>query len=92
MLHGAVGQSVAGVGGTVIGGQRGKISARGVNGGVSGIMVIPYVVQKGDTLASLAKKFNTTANQIKQDNARVLKGSTKLTPGMILNIAKNSKK
>ena len=63
-----------------------------VNGGVSGIMVIPYVVQKGDTLASLAKKFNTTANQIKQDNARVLKGSTKLTPGMILNIAKNSKK
>jgi LysM repeat protein len=55
-------------------------------------MVIPYVVQKGDTLASLAKKFNTTIAQIKKDNARVLKGSTKLTPGMILNIAKNSKK
>ena len=63
-----------------------------VNGGVSGIMVIPYVVQKGDTLNSLAKKFNTTATQIKKDNARVLKGSTKLTPGMLLNIAKNSKK
>jgi LysM repeat protein len=63
-----------------------------VNGGVSGIMVIPYVVQKGDTLNSLAKKFNTTVTQIKKDNARVLKGSTKLTPGMLLNIAKNSKK
>ena len=63
-----------------------------VNGGVSGIMVTPYVVQKGDTLNSLAKKFNTTVTQIKKDNARVLKGSTKLTPGMLLNIAKNSKK
>lgn len=63
-----------------------------VAGGIIGIMVIPYVVQKGDTITKLTKRFNTTATQIKKDNADVLKGSTKLKPGMILNIAKNSKR
>lgn len=63
-----------------------------VSGGVIGIMVIPYVVKKGDTIKSLAVKFNTTEAQIKNDNADVLKGSTTLKAGMILNIAKNSKR
>lgn len=63
-----------------------------VNGGVGGIMVIPYVVQKGDTFRSVAAKFNTTVTQIKKDNVAVLKGSKYLRIGMLLQIAKNSKK
>lgn len=63
-----------------------------VAGGIGGIMVVPYLVKKGDTIKSLAKRFNTTEAQIKKDNASVLKGSTTLRPGMILQIAKNSKK
>lgn len=63
-----------------------------ISGGVGGMMVIPYVVKKGDTIPGLAARFNTTEKQIMEDNVSVLHGSKKLTPGMMLSITKNSKR
>ncbi|MDO4805436.1 MAG: LysM peptidoglycan-binding domain-containing protein [Lachnospiraceae bacterium] len=64
-----------------------------VVGGVGGIIIIPYVVTKKDTsFEALAKKFNTTVSQIKNDNKAVIKGASKPKPGMILQIANNTKK
>ena len=35
---------------------------------VTGGTVLPYVVQYGDTLAKIAKKYNVTVEQLKQWN------------------------
>ena len=63
-----------------------------ISGGVDGMITVPYVVQKGDTVPGLAKRFNTTEKQIMEDNVSVLHGSKTLVPGMILSITKNSKR